>query len=117
MFSRRLFVVVSAVVAALGVALIGASLLGVGGDAVEGSVHDVAPVGAGLFACVIALAAAYGSRGRRRLAWLCWSAYAVLEAILDWNALTACRVLERSGARALLAVTIREAHHHYPRVR
>jgi diguanylate cyclase (GGDEF)-like protein len=88
-FSRRLFVVVAALVAALGVALVGASLLGIGGNAVEDSVHNVAEVGAGLFACAIALAASYRSHGRRRFAWLCWSAYALLEAVSDWNAFAA----------------------------
>ncbi|HEY6469672.1 MAG TPA: EAL domain-containing protein [Candidatus Dormibacteraeota bacterium] len=89
MFSRRLFIVVSAIVAALGVVLIGASLLGVGGNAFEDSVHNLAEVVAGLFACVIALLAAQQSRGRRRIAWFCWSVYAVLEAVSDWNALAA----------------------------
>ena len=70
----------------LGVALVAASLLGLGGDAVEDSVNNFAELGAGLFAGVIALGAAYRSRGRRRIAWLCWSAYAVLEVASAWNA-------------------------------
>ena len=87
MFSRRLFVVVSTIVAALGVALVAASLLDIGGHAAEDSLHNLSEVAAGIFACVIALIAARHSRGRRRLAWICWSAYAILEAVSDWNAL------------------------------
>jgi diguanylate cyclase (GGDEF)-like protein len=87
-FSRRLFVVVTAIVAAIGVAVIGASLFGVGGDAFEDSLHNVAETGAAVFACTLALLAASRSRGRRRLSWCCWSAYALLEAFSDWSALT-----------------------------
>src|ERR1700722_7989594 len=86
-FSRRLFIVVSAMVAALGVALVGASLLDMGGDVLQTSLHNVAESAAALFACALALLAASRSRGRRRLSWVCWSAFAVLEAVADWNAL------------------------------
>ncbi len=89
MFSRRLFIVVSAIVAALGVALICASLLNIGGNAFEDSVHNLAEVGAALFACALALVAAQQSRGRRRIAWFCWSVYAILKAVSDWNAFAA----------------------------
>ncbi len=87
MFSRRLFIVVSAVVAALGGVLVCASLLNVGGDVLQNWLHNAAESAAALFACALALLAASRSRGRRRLSWVCWSAFAVLEAVSDWNTL------------------------------
>jgi diguanylate cyclase (GGDEF)-like protein len=87
--SRRLFISVTAAVVVLIVAFVSASLLGLGGSAFEDRIHNVAEVAAGLFAGAIALLTAIRSRGRCRLSWLCWSAYAVLEAFSDWNALAA----------------------------
>jgi diguanylate cyclase (GGDEF)-like protein len=88
-FSRRLFIVVSAIVAAVVAVLIVASVFDVGGTLLEDRVQDAAESGAGLFACAAALVAASRSRGRRRISWLCWSAYAIVEAFVDWNALAA----------------------------
>jgi diguanylate cyclase (GGDEF)-like protein len=87
--SRRLFNAVTASVAVLIVVFVGASLLGVGGAVFEDRIHNVAEVAAGLFAGGIALLTATRSRGRRRLSWLCWSAYGLLEAVSDWNVLAA----------------------------
>ena len=89
MSSRRLFIVLTASVAVLIVAFTGASLLGFGGDVLQDRIHNVAEVGAGLLAAGLALTAATRSRGRRRWSWLCWSAYAALEAASDWNVLAA----------------------------
>lgn len=89
MSSRRVFTTVTAAVVVLIVVFVSASLLGAGGNAFEDGAHNVAEVGAGLFAGGIALLAAIRSRGRRRWAWLCWSAYALLEAVCDWNAIAA----------------------------
>ena len=89
MSSRRLFTVVTAFVAVLIAVFAGASLLGLGGNVFEDRVHNLAEVGAGLFAGCSALITATRSRGRRRLSWLCWSAYGILEACSDWNVLAA----------------------------
>ena len=80
---------VTASVVVLIVVFVSASLLGIGGDAFEDRIHDVAEVGAGLFAGGLALLTAIKSRGRWRWSWLCWSAYGCLEAGSDWNALAA----------------------------
>jgi diguanylate cyclase (GGDEF)-like protein len=87
--SRRLFIVVTASVAVVISVFAGASLLRLGGNVFEDRVHNLAEVGAGLFAGGMALLTATRSRGRRRLSWLCWSAYGVLEAFSDWNVLAA----------------------------
>jgi len=80
---------VTAAVAGLIVIFVSASLLGIGGNTFEDNLHNVAEVAAGLFAGGIALLAAIRSRGRRRVAWFCWSAYALLEAGCGWNAFAA----------------------------
>jgi diguanylate cyclase (GGDEF)-like protein len=87
MFSRRLFIVVSAIVAAVVTVLVTCSVFAVGGSAFEDRVQDAAESVAGLLACATALIAATRSRGRRRLAWFCWSVYALLETFTDWGAL------------------------------
>jgi diguanylate cyclase (GGDEF)-like protein len=81
------------------VVFVSVSLLGLGGNGVEDGIHNVAEVAAGLFAGGLALLAAIRSRGRRRWSWLCWSAYGLLEAVCDWNALAA------HHAAALLSVS------------
>lgn len=86
---RRLLIIAAVTVAVVIVVFAGASLLGVGGDVFEDRVHNLAEVGAGLLAGGVALITAIKSRGRRRLSWLCWSAYGTLEAISDWNVLAA----------------------------
>jgi diguanylate cyclase (GGDEF)-like protein len=78
---------VTAAVAVLIIVLLGASLLRVGGNAFEDGLHNVAEVGAALFAAGIALLTAVRSRGRRRWSWLCWGAFVLLEALCDWSAL------------------------------
>jgi diguanylate cyclase (GGDEF)-like protein len=78
---------VTAVIVLLIIVFVGASLVGVGGAVFEDRLHNVAEVGAGLFAGGIALLTAIRSRGRRRWSWLCWSAYGLLEGGSDWNAL------------------------------
>jgi diguanylate cyclase (GGDEF)-like protein len=94
---RRLFVVSAAACGALIAVLIVASLLGLGGAELEDTIHNLAEVAAGLIAAALALLAASRSRGRRRIAWFCWSAYALLaavgEGIADWNALVTHGVL------------------------
>jgi diguanylate cyclase (GGDEF)-like protein len=75
------------VAAVLIVVLIAASLLDLGGAVSEDRIHNLAEVGAGLFAGVVAFVAALRSRGRMRISWFCWSAYALLEAFTDWNVL------------------------------
>jgi diguanylate cyclase (GGDEF)-like protein len=87
--SRRLFIVLTAAIAVLIVVFTAASLLGFGGNVFQDRLHNLAEVGAGLFAAALALIAATRSRGRRRWSWLCWSAYAALEAVSDWNVLAA----------------------------
>jgi diguanylate cyclase (GGDEF)-like protein len=87
--SRRLFIAVTALTSVLIVVFVGASLLGLGGNVFEDRIHNLAEVGAGLVAGALALIAAVRSRGRRRLSWLCWSAYGILEAFSDWNVLAA----------------------------
>jgi diguanylate cyclase (GGDEF)-like protein len=90
-FSRRLFLAAAACIAVLIAIGLGASLLGLGGPDLEDTIHNIAEVAAGFFAGVVALIAALRSRGRRRVAWSCWSAYgflgAVGEGIADWNTL------------------------------
>ena len=78
---------VTAAVAVLIIVLLGASLLGVGGNPFEDGLHNVAEVGAALFAAGLALLTAIRSRGRRRWSWVCWGAFGLLEALCDWNAL------------------------------
>jgi diguanylate cyclase (GGDEF)-like protein len=87
--SRRLFIVLTASTAVLIVVFTGASLLGFGGNVFQDRIHNLAEVGAGLLAAGLALLAATRSRGRRRWSWLCWSAYAAIEASSDWNVLAA----------------------------
>ncbi|MHB8488035.1 MAG: EAL domain-containing protein [Candidatus Dormibacteria bacterium] len=89
MAARRLFMIVTSAVLVLIVIFVSASLLGVGGNAFEDQIHNVAEVAAGLFAGGLAMLAAVRSRGRRRLSMLCWSAYALLTSVSDWNALAA----------------------------
>jgi diguanylate cyclase (GGDEF)-like protein len=80
--------VASAVLVVIVIA-ISASLLGVGGNAFENQIHNVAEIAAGLFACSLALLVVFRSRGRRRWSVACWSGYALLTAVCDWNALAA----------------------------
>jgi diguanylate cyclase (GGDEF)-like protein len=87
--SRRLFIVVTASVAVLMIVFVSASLLGFAGSVFEDRIHNLAEVVAGLSAGGIALIAAIRSRARRRLSWLCWSAYGIAEASSDWNVLAA----------------------------
>ena len=86
---RRLFTAISIAAAILVAALVAASLTQLGGAVFEETIHNAAEVGAGLFATVVASIAAFRSRGRRRIAWFCWGAYALLEGTSDWNALAA----------------------------
>jgi len=86
---RRLFIGASTAAAVLVVVLVAASLMRLGGAQFEETIHNAAEVGAGLFAAVVACIAAVRSRGRRRVAWFCWSAYAVLQGSSDWSALAA----------------------------
>src|SRR6202011_1398693 len=94
---RRLFVVSAGACGALIALLIVASLLGLGGGDLEDTIHSLAEVAAGVFAAVLALLAASRSRGRRRVAWCCWSAYALLaavgEGIAAWNTFVTHAVL------------------------
>jgi diguanylate cyclase (GGDEF)-like protein len=87
--SRRVFTTVTAAVVVLIIVFVSASLLGVGGNAFEDAIHNVAEVVAGLFAGGMALVTAIQSRGRRRASWLCWGAFGLLQAVCDWNALAA----------------------------
>ena len=89
MSSRRVFTTVTAAVVVLIIVFVSASLLGVGGNAFEDAIHNVAEVVAGLFAGGMALVTAIQSRGRRRASWLCWGAFGLLQAVCDWNALAA----------------------------
>ncbi|HEV3275097.1 MAG TPA: EAL domain-containing protein [Candidatus Dormibacteraeota bacterium] len=89
MTPRRTFTAVTAAVLVLIVVFVGASLLGIGGNAFEDEIHNIAEVVAGLFAAGIALLAAIRSRGRRRATMLCWSGYGLLTAVWDSNALAA----------------------------
>jgi diguanylate cyclase len=86
---RRLFIAVTTAVAVLIVVLVSASLLGLGGDQFEDRIHNIAEVASGLLVAGVAMIAAVRSRGRRRLSWIGWSAYGVLEAFSNWNALAA----------------------------
>jgi diguanylate cyclase len=85
----RLFTVGTAVATVLIVVLVAASLLELGGAVFEDGLHNLAEVAAGLFAAGVACIAALRSRGRRRTSWFCWSAYALLEGLSDWNVLAA----------------------------
>jgi diguanylate cyclase len=84
---RRLFTAATALVTVLIIVLVAASLLELGGAVFEDRVHNIAVVGAGLLAAAAACIAGLRSRGRRRVSWFCWSAYAGLEAFTDWNVL------------------------------
>jgi diguanylate cyclase len=84
---RRLFTAVTALATIVIVVLVVASLLRLGGALFEDRIHNLAEVIAGLFAAVVAGIAAVRSRGRRRISWFCWGAYALLEGISDWNVL------------------------------
>jgi diguanylate cyclase (GGDEF)-like protein len=102
--SRRLFGTVTAVTVTLIIIFVGASLLGVGGAVFEDRLHNVAEVGAGVFAGGIALLTAARSRGRRRWSWLCWSAYGLLEAGSDWNALATTHTAALMSVATLAAL-------------
>jgi len=86
---RRLFVTVTSAVLVLIVTFVSASLLGVGGNGFEDQFHNAAEIAAGLFASALAAAVVVRSRGRRRWSVACWSGYALLTAVCDWNALAA----------------------------
>jgi diguanylate cyclase (GGDEF)-like protein len=75
---RRLFVAAASLATAVAVLLVLASVLELGGAAYEDRIHAVGETAAAVFAAGAALLAAVRSRGRRRLAWSCWSAYALL---------------------------------------
>ena len=89
MTPRRLFVTVTSAVLVLIVTFVSASLLGVGGNGFEDQFHNAAEIAAGLFASALAAAVVVRSRGRRRWSVACWSGYALLTAVCDWNALAA----------------------------
>ncbi|MFZ0920706.1 MAG: EAL domain-containing protein [Candidatus Dormiibacterota bacterium] len=89
MTPRRTFITVTAAVLVLIVVFVTASLFGIGGNAFEDEIHNIAEVAAGLFAAGIALLVAIRSRGRRRATMLCWSGYGLLTAVWDSNALAA----------------------------
>jgi diguanylate cyclase (GGDEF)-like protein len=78
---RRPFVVAVVLVSLVMCGLLVATFASWGGADHQSTIHAVAEAIAGYLAAIAALVAALRSRGRRALAWACWSAYVLLLAV------------------------------------
>ena len=87
MSRRRLYIAITVPLTAVVILLLALSVLGIGGAEFEDRLHNIAQVAMGLGAAGATGLAGVRSRGKRRVSWFFWSAYAVLEAFSNWNAL------------------------------
>src|SRR5690348_7380990 len=79
--SRRLFILAAILAVLVISALVLVSILSWGGASLQSVIHPVAEASAGFLATVAALLAMLRSRGRRAVAWGCWSAYTLSLAV------------------------------------